>query len=145
MFNGKVLVATDGSPASERAVQTAAELAAAAGASLTAVAVVEPYPYSGVGESSAVAGVEYQSRVGAEASARLARAKEIAAGAGVDCRTSMQEASEVYRGVLIAAEQMSAGLIVMASHGRRGLSALVLGSETQRVLAHTGVPVLIVR
>jgi nucleotide-binding universal stress UspA family protein len=116
-----------------------------AGASLTAVAVVEPYPYSGLGESSAVAGVDYQSRVGAEASARLAKAKEIAAGAGIDCRTSMQEAPEVYQGVLTAAEQMSAGLIVMASHGRRGLSALVLGSETQRVLAHTGVPVLIVR
>ena len=78
MFNGKVLVATDGSPLSERAVETAAELAQKVGAVLTAVTVVEPYPYSGVGESSAVAGSDYQSRVGAEASARLARAKELA-------------------------------------------------------------------
>ena len=92
MFNGKVLVATDGSPLSERAVETAAELAKKVGAVLTAVTVVEPYPYSGVGESSAVAGSDYQSRVGAEASARLARAKELAGKNGLDCDTSMQEA-----------------------------------------------------
>ena len=59
MFNGKVLVATDGSPLSERAVETAAELAKKVGAVLTAVTVVEPYPYSGVGESSAVAGGDH--------------------------------------------------------------------------------------
>ncbi len=49
------------------------------------------------------------------------------------------------RGIIAAAEQTGAGLIVVASHGRRGLSALVLGSETQRLLAHTTVPVLVVR
>ena len=145
MFNGKVLVATDGSPLSERAVATAAELAKKVGAVLTAVTVVEPYPYSGVGESSAVAGSDYQARVGAEASARLARAKELASRSGLDCRTSMQEASDVHLGILTAAQQAGAGLIVMASMGRRGLTALVLGSETQRVLAHSAVPVLVVR
>jgi len=51
----------------------------------------------------------------------------------------------VFRGILAAAEQVGAGLIVMASHGRRGLSAVVLGSETQRLLSHTELPVLIVR
>ena len=145
MFNGKVLVATDGSPLSERAVETAAELAKKVGAVLTAVTVVEPYPYSGVGESSAVAGSDYQARVGAEASARLARAKELAGKSGLDCGTSMQEDSEVYRGILTAAQQAGAGLIVMASMQRHGLTALVLGSETQRVLAHSAVPVLVVR
>jgi len=141
MFNGKVLVATDGSPLSERAVATAAELAKKVGAVLTVVTVVEPYPYSGVGESSAVAGSDYQAKVGAEASARLARAKELAG----ESQTSMQEDSEVYRGILTAARQTGAGLIVMASKGRHGLTALVLGSETQRVLAHSAVPVLVVR
>ena len=145
MFNGKILVATDGSPLSERAVVTAAELAKKVGAVLTVVTVVEPYPYSGVGESSAVAGSDYQAKVGAEASARLARAKELANKSGLDCRTSMQEDSEVYRGILTAAQQADAGLIVMASKGRHGLTALVLGSETQRVLAHSAVPVLVVR
>jgi len=140
-----VLVATDGSPISERAVETAAQLAARVGASLTVVTVEAPYPYSAVGESSAIAGADYQAKVGAAASARLARAKEIAAAAGVDCRTSLQEASDVYRGVIAAAEQTGAGLLVVASHGRRGLSALMLGSETQKLLAHTTVPVLVVR
>lgn len=145
MFNGNVLVATDGSPISERAVEAAAQLAARVGAILTVVTVEAPYPYSAVGESSAIAGADYQAKVGAAASARLARAKEIAAAAGVDCRTSLQEASDVYRGVIAAAEQTGAGLLVVASHGRRGLSALMLGSETQKLLAHTTVPVLVVR
>ena len=145
MFNDKILVATDGTPLAERAVDTAAQLAERLGAGLTAVTVAAPYPYSAVGESSAIAGADHQSTVGAEASARLARAKEIASGAGVECGTSMQEASDVSQGILAAAQQAGAGLIVMASHGRRGLSALMLGSETQKLLAHTTVPVLIVR
>ncbi len=145
MFNGTILVATDGSALSERAVETAAQLAARVGAGLTAVTVVAPYPYSAVGESSAIAGADHQATVGAEASARLAQAKEIAQRAGVDCRTSMQESTDVFRGVLAAAAQASAGLIVMASHGRQGLTARVLGSETQRLLDHTEIPVLIVR
>jgi nucleotide-binding universal stress UspA family protein len=145
MFNGNVLVATDGSALSERAVETAAQLAARLGARLTAVTVAAPYPYSAVGESSALSGAEYRAQLGAEASARLARAREIAAASGVECRTSLQEASDVYRGILAVVEQNGAGLIVLASHGRRGLSALMLGSETQKLLAHTTVPVLVVR
>lgn len=145
MFNGRILVATDGSSSSEKAVETAAQLARNVGAELTAVTVAAPYPYSALGESSAIAGTDYQSRVGAESSARLARAREIASEAGVECRTSMQEASDVFQGILAAAQQADAGLIVMASRGRRGLSALMLGSETQKLLAHTTVPVLVVR
>ena len=145
MFNGRVLVATDGSPLSERAVKIAAELARNVGAKLTAVTVAAPYPYSALGESSAIAGADYQATVGAEASARLARASEIASSVGAECATSLQESADVFRGILAAAEQVGAGLIVMASHGRRGLSAVVLGSETQRLLSHTELPVLIVR
>lgn len=145
MFNGRVLVATDGSPLSERAVKIAAELARNVGAKLTAVTVAAPYPYSALGESSAIAGADYQATVGAEASARLARASEIARSVGAECATSLQESADVFRGILAAAEQVSAGLIVMASHGRHGLSAVVLGSETQRLLSHTELPVLIVR
>jgi nucleotide-binding universal stress UspA family protein len=145
MFNGRVLVATDGSPLSERAVKMAAELARSVGAKLTAVTVAAPYPYSALGESSAIAGADYPATVGAEASARLTRASEIAHSVGAECATSLQESADVFRGILAAAEQVGAGLIVMASHGRRGLSAVVLGSETQRLLSHTELPVLIVR
>ena len=145
MFNGRILVATDGSASAEKAVETAAQLARNVGAGLTAVTVAAPYPYSALGESSAIAGADYQAKVGAEASAHLARAKEIAVQSGVECGTSMQEAGDVFRGILMAADQAGAGLIVMASHGRRGLSALMLGSETQKVLAHSKLPVLIIR
>lgn len=145
MFNGRILVATDGSASSEKAVELAAQLAKSVGAKLTAVTVAAPYPYSALGESSAIAGADYQSRVGTDASARLARTCEIARKVGTECATSLQEAADVYRGILNAAEQGGAGLVVMASHGRRGLSAVVLGSETQRLLAHTDLPVLIVR
>jgi nucleotide-binding universal stress UspA family protein len=145
MFNGRILVATDGSTSSEKAVELAAQLARNTGAKLTVVTVAAPYPYSALGESSAIAGADYQSKVGAEASARLARASEIVRREGADCTTSLQEAADVYRGILAAAEQMGAGLVVMASHGRQGLTAVVLGSETQRLLAHTNLPVLIVR
>jgi nucleotide-binding universal stress UspA family protein len=145
MFNGCVLVATDGSELSERAVAAAAQLAAKVGARLVAVTVAAPYPYTAVGESSAIAGADYQATVGAEASERLTRAKAVAAGAGVQCATSLQESADVYRGILMAAEQHGVGLIVMASHGRRGLASLVLGSETQKLLAHSELPVLVVR
>lgn len=145
MFNGVILVATDGSDLSGRAVTIAAELAVRTGARLVAVTVAAPYPYSAVGESSAIAGADYQSTVGAEASDRLARAKALATSAGAACQTALQEAAEVYRGLLAAAEQHGAGLIVMASHGRRGLASLLLGSETQKLLAHSQVPVMVVR
>jgi nucleotide-binding universal stress UspA family protein len=92
-----------------------------------------------------VAGADYQAQVGADASERLARASAIAARAGAECATSLQESADVFRGILAAAEQADAGLVVMASHGRSGLSAVVLGSETQRLLAHSKLPVMIIQ
>jgi len=139
-----IIVATDGTEVSEHAITMAAQLAAKHGAALTAVTVVEPYPYSAVGESSAIAGADHQASVGAQASARLARARELAEAAGTECRTSMQEAGEVHRGVLLAAEQHQADLIVMGSRGRSAMATRLLGSETQRLLAASALPVLVV-
>jgi nucleotide-binding universal stress UspA family protein len=111
---------------------------------LIAFTAVPAYPYAGIGESSGVASGEYQARVGAEASDRLARIEQRARDAGVKCHTSMLEADEPYRAIVVAADKHDCGLIVMASHGRRGVHGLVLGSETQRLLTHTGRPVLVV-
>lgn len=145
MFNGKILVATDGTPHSEKAIETAAQVAKLAGARLIGFTAVSPYRYAGIGESSGPAAADHQSRVGAEASERLAVVERIARAAGVECHTSMLEDDEPYRAVIAAAERHGCGLIVMASHGRGGVKAVVLGSETQRVLTHTSVPVLVVR
>ena len=140
-----IVVATDGTEPSERAVTLAAQLAVKHEAALTAVTVVEPYPYSAVGESSAIAGADHQASVGAQASARLARARELAEAVGIACRTSMQEAADVWRGVLLAVEQHQADLIVMGSRGRSAMVSRLLGSQVQRVLANTTLPVLVVQ
>ncbi len=145
MFNGRILVATDGSALSDKAVATAVELAKSLGVELVAFTTLPVYPYSGIGESSGVAAADYQARAGAEASDRLARAQRLASEAGVDCHTSMLEDDQPYRAIITAADKHDCGLIVMASHGRRGVHGLMLGSETQRVLTHTQRPVLVVR
>jgi nucleotide-binding universal stress UspA family protein len=145
MFNGRILVATDGSERSVRAVSTAVDLARALGAELVAFTAVPAYPYSGIGESSGVAAGSHQARAGAQASERLAEVERVAREAGVPCHTSMLEDDEPYRAVVAAADKHDCGLIVMASHGRRGVRGLVLGSETERVLTHTRRPVLVVR
>ncbi len=145
MFNGRILVATDGSALSDKAVATAVELARALGAELIAFTSLAAYPYAGIGESSGVAAEDYQGRAGAEASDRLAQVARAAAVAGVACHTSMLQDDEPYRAIVTAADKHDCGLIVMASHGHRGVQGLLLGSETQRVLTHTVRPVLVVR
>lgn len=145
MFNGRILVATDGSALSDKAVATAVELARALGTELVAFTALAAYPYAGIGESSGVASQDYQGRAGAEASERLARVERAAAAAGVACHTSMLQDDEPYRAIVAAADKHDCGLIVMASHGHRGVQGLLLGSETQRVLTHTVRPVLVVR
>ena len=145
MFNGRILVTTDGSELSDKAASTAVELASTLGAELVAFTALPTYPYAGIGESSGVAAEDYQGRVGAEASDRLARVEQRARAAGVPCHTSMSEADEPYVAIIAAADKHDCGLIVMASHGRRGVEGLLLGSQTQRVLTHTRRAVLVVR
>lgn len=145
MFNRRILVATDGSLHSDKAVATALELATALEAELVAFTTLPPYPYAGIGESSGVAAADYQGRAGAAASERLADIERRARAAGIACHTSMLEDDEPYRAIIAAADKHDCGLIVMASHGGRGVRSLLLGSETQRVLTHTKRPVLVVR
>ena len=83
MFNGRILVATDGSALSDKAVATAVKLAQSLGADLVAFTALPTYAYSGIGESSGVAAQDYQSRAGAEASDRLARVERAASAAGI--------------------------------------------------------------
>lgn len=145
MFNQRILVATDGSELSDRAVRTAIELARTTGADLVAFTAVPEYPYANMGESSGVAAADYRGQAGAEASDRLAAVERQAREAGVACHTSMLEDSQPFRAIIATADKHDCGLIVMASHGRRGVESLLIGSETQRVLTHTRRPVLVVR
>ena len=140
-----ILVPVDGSSTAQLAVEKAIGLAKAFGARVTAIFVIDPYPFTGVGTDFAYGQAEYLSAATAEANAAIKAAKTMFEGAGVSVETSVIEAHAAWRGVVQAAESVRADLIVMGSHGRSGLEKLVLGSVTQAVLAHTHLPVLVVR
>lgn len=140
-----ILVPVDGSSTAQLAVDKAINLAKAFGSRVTAIFVIDPYPFTGVGTDFAYGQAEYLSAATAEANAAIKAAKAMFEQAGIHVDTSVVEAHAAWRGVVQAAESMQADLIVMGSHGRSGLEKLVLGSVTQAVLSHTKLPVLVVR
>lgn len=140
-----ILVPIDGSATAHLAVEKAIALAQAFGSRVTAIFVIDPYPFTGVGTDFAYGQAEYLSAATAEANAAIKNAKAAFEAAGVSADTSVVEAHAPWRGVVEAAESLQTDLIVMGSHGRSGLEKLVLGSVTQAVLSHTRLPVLVVR
>jgi nucleotide-binding universal stress UspA family protein len=140
-----ILVPIDGSPTAQLAIDKAIGMARAFDARVTAVFVIDPYPFTGVGTDFAYGQAEYLSAATAEANAATKAAKAEFEAAGVAVSTNIVEAHAAWRGVVEAAESAQADLIVMGSHGRSGLEKLVLGSVTQAVLSHTHLPVLVVR
>jgi nucleotide-binding universal stress UspA family protein len=141
----RILVSTDGSDISRKAAETAAALAKATGGELLTISVKEPFPYSAISEMQPVPPQEFfdaQERIARE---RVQGVLDIAKAAGVACQAHTVEALHPWEAILDHAKNQNADLIVMASHGRRGLSALLLGSETQKVLTHSSIPVLVVR
>jgi nucleotide-binding universal stress UspA family protein len=144
----RILVPTDGSTLSRKAVKTAVELAASVGAEVVALNVVPRYPTSyfegGITVSdSEVARVEKQ---WAEQGQALADEVEKAAEkAGVTAKAVTVRSDLVAEAIMAAAKKNKCDLIVMASHGRRGIKRLLLGSETQHVLTHGTIPVLVLR
>ena len=140
-----ILVPVDGSSTAQLAVDKAIGLAKAFGSRVTAIFVIDPYPFTGVGTDFAYGQAEYLSAATAEATAAIKAARTAIEEAGVAVDASVIEAHTAWRGVVQSAESLQADLIVMGSHGRSGLEKLVLGSVTQAVLAHTKLPVLVVR
>ena len=140
-----ILVPVDGSATAQLAIQKALGLAYAFGSCVTAIYVINPYPFTGVGTDFAYGQAEYLSAATAQANAAIKHAKSALEQAGVSVETSLIEAPATWRGIIQAAESVQADLIVMGSHGRSGLEKLLLGSVTQAVLTHTHLPVLVVR
>ncbi|MBP7532579.1 MAG: universal stress protein, partial [Ottowia sp.] len=126
-----ILVPVDGSDTSLAAIDKAAGLAKAFGAQVTAIFVIDPYPFTGVGADFAYGQDQYLNAAKAEAGAAIENAAARLKQAGVDAETKVVESHAVWRGVLEAADAVGADLIVMGSHGRRGLEKLVLGSVAQ--------------
>lgn len=140
-----ILVPVDGSSTSLQAVAKAAEMAKAFGSEVTAVYVLDPYPFTGVGADFAYGQAQYLSAATAEANKALEEVNKVMTDAGVAVKTLVGEGHAVHEGIARVCENVGADLIVMGSHGRRGLEKLVLGSVAQRVLQTVRVPVLVVR
>ncbi len=141
-----ILIPTDGSALSQAAVEYGVALARSVGAKVTVLTVSTPFHTFAV-EPVMVTDTpeQYAKQVVAAAKKYLDAAKEVALGAGVNCETVHVEHDHPYLAIMETAAERSCDLIVMASHGRRGISAIVLGSETTKVLTHSNIPVLVVR
>jgi nucleotide-binding universal stress UspA family protein len=143
-----LLVATDGSKLSTKAVAHALGLAQAVGAKVTAFYAAPDYPMPAYADGvvyEPVSRKEYSKLAAQDADKILNDVAAKAKAAGVDCKTAYSIAAAPWEAILDAAKKNKCDAIVMASHGRRGISAVLLGSETQKVLTHGKLPVIVVR
>ncbi len=143
-----ILVSTDGSRLSAKAVTHAIALARALGAKLTAFYASPDYPLPAYADGVMYGPVppeEYAALCKKEADGILAAVGVKAKAAGVRFAPAQAIAASPWEAILAAAKKQKCDAIVMASHGRRGVSALLLGSETQKVLTHSKLPVIVVR
>ncbi|AFC84623.1 universal stress protein [Frateuria aurantia] len=144
----RILIPTDGSELSARAVKAGIELASTCHATIHAFHVAEPPPpmiYAGPVAPVSDADYEEEALQGLRAAAEryLAEVRSAAVAAGVICDVSYAFDRRPYAAILQTAQERHCDLIVMGSHGRRGLGLLLQGSETQKVISHGSVPVLI--
>lgn len=144
MFS-RILVPVDGSAASEQAVLAAVALAAAFKASITIVSVIDPYAFTGVGSDMADGQNEYLAAAHAQADGAILSAMQLCAAKAVMATSSIVEGQAVHTSIIEAEKAAGADVIVIGSHGRKGLEKLILGSVTAQVLAHSRLPVLVVR
>ena len=141
-----ILIPTDGSEVSQNAIDYGVALAKSVNAKVTILTVSMPFHTFAV-EPGMITDTpeQYGKRIATLAAKYLNVAKEAALAAGVSCETMHVEHDQPYLAIIETAARKSCDLIVMASHGRRGISAIVLGSETVKVLTHSTIPVLVVR
>lgn len=140
-----ILLGTDGSAASEHAAELAVDLARSHGAKLTALYVVDPYPYLGVGETNPMGFQAYMAAAQQHAAQAHQRIMDLCAQAGVTCQPRLVEDATAAAGIVDSARELGSDLIVVGSHGRTGVQRLVLGSVAARVVAESTVPVLVAR
>ena len=144
----RILVATDGSTLSKKAVTSAIQLAATCGAELLTLRVVPRYPQAYFEGSIPLSAADVN-RIEAQwteaAKAALEAVQKTAQNKGVETKAVTVKSDVVSDAIIATAKKHKADLIVMASHGRKGIKLLLLGSETQQVLTHSHIPVLVLR
>lgn len=141
-----ILIPTDGSELSRSAVRHGLDLAKAIGAKVTALTATAPFHML----TADIQMLEdtpdtYKLRMAKSAKAVLGKIAEAAKTAGVTCQTLHVEHEHPYQAIIEGAQLGGCDLIVMASHGRRGVSAMLIGSETLKVLTHSKIPCLVYR
>lgn len=144
----RILVPTDGSTLSKKAVKSAIEQAAATGAELVALYVVPRYPISYFEGSMSVSNSEVartEKQWADKGQGLVDAVQTVASAAGVKAKGVLAHSDLVAESVIAAAKKYKCDLIVMASHGRKGIKRVLLGSETQHVLTHSTLPVLVLR
>jgi len=141
-----ILLPTDGSELSKMALREGVDLAKALGARITVVTVTTPFDMFSANPTMLTDGPEqYKKHMAALAEQYLDVAKKIAALVKVPCEAVHVEHAQPYQAIIDTARDRLCDAILMASHGRRGMSAIVLGSETLKVLTHSSIPVIVYR
>jgi nucleotide-binding universal stress UspA family protein len=143
-----ILIPTDGSELSEQAVRSGARLARTLKAKVTVMHVLQPVilPFSQgamYANPDLIEQMQNEAKKGGDA--YLDRGDRIAQEIGVTAERTLSDETQPWRGIVDTAQKLGCDLIVMAAHGRRGLSALIVGSETTKVLTHSTIPVLVYR
>jgi nucleotide-binding universal stress UspA family protein len=142
-----ILIATDGSALAEHAVSHGLSLAKSLDAKVTVLIIEAPFNVFDVPESRirqmSEAYAQHAEETKKHATRILERVADAAKAAGVSCETVQLEHDQPYKGIIMTAKQKDCDVIVMASHGRSGISAILLGSVTNKVLTHTNIPVLV--
>jgi nucleotide-binding universal stress UspA family protein len=142
-----ILLATDGSTASEHAARLAVQLARAQGAKLTAVYVVDPYPYLGIGDTNPMGLHAYLSSAREHAAAAHAKVTELSGESkpALPVELRLVENVAVLKGILDTADREGCDLIIAGSHGRSGLEGILIGSVASKLVSNSRIPVLIAR
>ncbi|HXM80464.1 MAG TPA: universal stress protein [Burkholderiales bacterium] len=143
-----ILIPTDGSETADKAVDAGIDFARQANARITWFTAVPEYRLPGQGEvvsRKAISLDEHDRRSREQAEAIFAKVMPRAVAAGVECDSDYAQSDHPYQAIIASAERHGCDLILMASHGRHGISALLHGSETRDVLTHSSIPTLVYR
>jgi nucleotide-binding universal stress UspA family protein len=141
-----ILMPTDGSELADKAIRHSIALAKRIGAKVTALTVIPPFhTFTTDTQMIEDTPAQYKARMQEQAEKTLGAVVNAAQAAGVSCETVYVEHEHPYQAIIDIADLKGCDLIVMASHGRHGISAIVLGSETVKVLTHCKIPVLVHR
>lgn len=141
-----ILLPIDGSELSEKAAATAIQFAQLNHARIVAVTVVQPLPMAPLSDGSVIIDAgQYATEMQDAARGHIDQVAAAASAAGIPFEGLISMSASPSEEIIEAAKKYNCDIILMASHGRKGLEKLLLGSETQKVLAHTTLPVMVLR